>query len=63
MIACIFILASGSSDGGKDLGASIGYVHCDLRLPVVLTQGIQLYLHHRSPVFLVMVPVREGLRV
>ena len=26
MVACIFILASGSSDGGKDLGASIGCV-------------------------------------
>ncbi|VDB83043.1 unnamed protein product [Peniophora sp. CBMAI 1063] len=26
MVACIFILASGSSDGGKDLGASIGYI-------------------------------------
>jgi len=26
MIACIFILIAGSSDGGKDLGASIGYI-------------------------------------
>jgi len=26
MIACIFILVAGSSDGGKDLGASIGYI-------------------------------------
>ncbi|KAI0322210.1 scamp family-domain-containing protein [Amylostereum chailletii] len=26
MVACIFILTSGSSDGGKDLGASIGYI-------------------------------------
>jgi hypothetical protein len=26
MVACIFILTSGSSDGGKDLGASIGCV-------------------------------------
>ena len=25
MIACIFILISGSSDGGRDLGSSIGY--------------------------------------
>ena len=26
MVACILILISGSSDGGKDLGSSIGYV-------------------------------------
>ncbi|TFY74345.1 hypothetical protein EWM64_g9668 [Hericium alpestre] len=26
MVACIFILTSGASDGGKDLGASIGYI-------------------------------------
>ena len=26
MIACILILVSGSSDGGKDLGSSIGFV-------------------------------------
>ena len=26
MVACIFVLTSGSSDGGKDLGASIGCV-------------------------------------
>lgn len=26
MIACIFVLLAGSSDGGKDLGASIGCV-------------------------------------
>jgi len=26
MVACIFILIAGSSDGGKDLGASIGYL-------------------------------------
>ncbi|EGN93248.1 hypothetical protein SERLA73DRAFT_145753 [Serpula lacrymans var. lacrymans S7.3] len=26
MVACIFLLTSGSSDGGKDLGASIGYM-------------------------------------
>ncbi|THH20686.1 hypothetical protein EW146_g736 [Bondarzewia mesenterica] len=26
MVACIFVLTSGSSDGGKDLGASIGYI-------------------------------------
>jgi len=26
MIACLFILLAGSSDGGKDLGASIGYI-------------------------------------
>ncbi|KDQ33148.1 hypothetical protein PLEOSDRAFT_1060816 [Pleurotus ostreatus PC15] len=26
MVACIFILLAGSSDGGKDLGASIGYL-------------------------------------
>ncbi|KAF8328890.1 scamp family-domain-containing protein [Cantharellus anzutake] len=26
MVACIFILIAGSSDGGKDLGASIGYI-------------------------------------
>ncbi|KAH9946092.1 scamp-domain-containing protein, partial [Epithele typhae] len=26
MLACIFILASGSSNGGSDLGSSIGYV-------------------------------------
>ena len=24
MVACIFVLTAGSSDGGKDLGASIG---------------------------------------
>lgn len=27
MVACILILLSGSPDGGRDLGASIGYVH------------------------------------
>jgi len=26
MVACLFILISGSSEGGKDLGASIGYI-------------------------------------
>lgn len=26
MVACIFVLTAGSSDGGKDLGASIGYI-------------------------------------
>ncbi|TFY72661.1 hypothetical protein EVG20_g331 [Dentipellis fragilis] len=26
MVACIFILTSGANDGGKDLGASIGYI-------------------------------------
>jgi len=26
MVACIFILLAGSSDGGKDLGGSIGYI-------------------------------------
>ncbi|KAH8116921.1 scamp family-domain-containing protein [Phellopilus nigrolimitatus] len=26
MIACIFVLTSGSSDGGRDLGSSIGYI-------------------------------------
>ncbi|KDQ60946.1 hypothetical protein JAAARDRAFT_67364 [Jaapia argillacea MUCL 33604] len=26
MVACIFILLAGSSDGGRDLGASIGYL-------------------------------------
>ncbi|EJD02344.1 scamp-domain-containing protein [Fomitiporia mediterranea MF3/22] len=26
MIACIFILLAGSSDGGRDLGSSIGYI-------------------------------------
>ncbi|KAF4576436.1 hypothetical protein EYR36_004413 [Pleurotus pulmonarius] len=26
MVACIFVLLAGSSDGGKDLGASIGYL-------------------------------------
>lgn len=26
MIACIFILVAGSRDGGRDVGASIGYV-------------------------------------
>ncbi|KAG0707689.1 scamp family-domain-containing protein [Suillus ampliporus] len=26
MVACIFLLIAGSSDGGKDLGGSIGYV-------------------------------------
>lgn len=25
-VACIFVLTSGSNDGGKDLGSSIGYV-------------------------------------
>ncbi|KAI0035913.1 scamp family-domain-containing protein [Vararia minispora EC-137] len=42
MVACIFILTSGSSDGGKDLGASIGYI------PVI---GILSFLLWYRPIY------------
>jgi len=39
MIACLFILLAGSSDGGKDFGASIGYI------PVI--GGLSFFLWYR----------------
>ncbi|PAV23907.1 scamp-domain-containing [Pyrrhoderma noxium] len=42
MIACIFILISGSSDGGRDLGSSIGYI------PVI---GILSFLLWYRPIY------------
>lgn len=49
MVACIFVLVSGSSDGGKDLGSSIGYVvPLYVHFPLLLIQ-LQIHPHHRCP--------------
>ncbi|KAI5123324.1 hypothetical protein M0805_001749 [Coniferiporia weirii] len=42
MVACIFVLVSGSSDGGRDLGSSIGYI------PVI---GILSFLLWYRPIY------------
>jgi hypothetical protein len=56
MIACIFILLGGSSDGGRDLGASIGCVSSvDLQFEVVNT--MQLLVSHSNHFVPLVVPV------
>ncbi|EIM90107.1 scamp-domain-containing protein [Stereum hirsutum FP-91666 SS1] len=42
MVACIFVLTAGSSNGGKDLGASIGYI------PVI---GVLSFLLWYRPIY------------
>ncbi|KAI6005633.1 scamp family-domain-containing protein [Pisolithus albus] len=53
MIACIFFLVAGSSDGGKDLGGSIGYLISNFPplLSVVVQTNIQ-WLHEGTGVVL-----------
>lgn len=55
MLACIFVLAAGASDGGKDLGGSIG---CASLFPSDHSLiRPKLPVRNRSPLFFVMVQV------
>ena len=62
MVACICILASGSSNGGSDLGSSIGYV---VRPPGYIARTLlrrvstKLSDPYYAFVFLAMVPVGD----
>ena len=58
MLACIFILVAGASDGGKDLGGSIG---CAFLFPsdrLLIPQ--KLRVHHPSPLLPLVVQVSSS---
>lgn len=56
MLACIFVLAAGASDGGKDLGGSIGSALSSFPSDHLLTLR-KLLVHHLSPLLPLVVQV------
>lgn len=58
MVSCIFILAAGSSDGGKDLGSSIGFVQQYCPVACLICCALQLHFRHWRSFLRPMVPVR-----
>ncbi|KAG8217726.1 hypothetical protein J3R82DRAFT_5885 [Butyriboletus roseoflavus] len=58
MVACIFILVAGASDGGKDLGGSIGYAFLFPSDHSLILR--KLLVRNRSPLFSVVVQVRPS---
>ena len=60
-VACIFVLTSGSNDGGKDLGSSIGYVTLVSLLEIDHLYALQVPVCYQYPVLPFVVQVCRAL--